>query len=88
MKEDNENSSCIGPSLGLVEAFDYLDGTPGKLKYMDENNNYKVFDNPADLFANKDARLYGTVIYPGTKYRGSDVDIQAGVAVWNDEKQD
>ncbi|WP_455782582.1 RagB/SusD family nutrient uptake outer membrane protein [Phocaeicola coprocola] len=88
LKEDNENSSCIGPSLGLVEAFDYLDGTPGKLKYMDENNNYKVFDNPADLFANKDARLYGTVIYPGTKYRGSDVDIQAGVAVWNDEKQD
>ena len=88
LKEDNENSSCIGPSLGLVEAFDNLDGTPGKLKYMDENNNYKVFDNPADLFANKDARLYGTVIYPGTKYRGSDVDIQAGVAVWNDEKQD
>lgn len=88
LKEDNENSSCIGPSLGLVEAFDYLDGTPGKLKYMDENNNYKVFDNPADLFAKKDARLYGTVIYPGTKYRGSDVDIQAGVAVWNDEKQD
>ena len=88
LKEDNENSSCIGPSLGLVEAFDYLDGTPGKLKYMDENNNYKVFDNPADLFANKDARLYGTVIYLGTKYRGSDVDIQARVAVWNDEKQD
>ena len=54
-------------SLGLVEAFDYLDGTPGKLKYMDENNNYKVFDNPADLFANKDARLYGTVYLSGYK---------------------
>ena len=49
-------------------------------------NDYKVFDNPEDLFANKDARLYGTVIYPGTQFRNSDVDIQAGVAVWNAPK--
>lgn len=85
LKEDNDNSSCVGPSLGLVEAFDYLDGTSGKLNYMN-GNDYKVFDNPEDMFANKDARLYGTVIYPGTQFRGSDVDIQAGVAVWNTQK--
>lgn len=84
LKEDNDNSSCIGPSLGLVEAFDYLDGTAGTLKYIDENGEYIAFENPADLFANKDARLYGTVIYPGTQFKGENVDIQAGVAVWNE----
>jgi len=36
-----------------------------------------------DIFANKDARLYGTVIYPGTSFRGSEVQIQAGVKVWD-----
>jgi hypothetical protein len=36
-----------------------------------------------DVFANKDARLYGTVIYPGTTFRGLEVQIQAGVKVWN-----
>ena len=39
----------------------------------------------AIFFANKDARLYGTIIYPGSKFRNQDVDIQAGVAVWNDK---
>ena len=84
LKEDNENSSCIGPSLGLVEAFDYLDGTPGTLHYKN-GDDYVVYDTPSDIFANKDARLYGTIIYPGSKFRNQDVDIQAGVAVWNDK---
>ena len=83
LREDNDNSSCIGPSLGLVEAFDYLDGISGTLHYKN-GNDYIVYKNPSDIFANKDARLYGTIIYPGTKFRGQDVDIQAGVAVWND----
>ncbi|RYY20609.1 MAG: RagB/SusD family nutrient uptake outer membrane protein, partial [Sphingobacteriaceae bacterium] len=36
-----------------------------------------------DIFANKDARMYGTVIYPGAPFKGTTVDMQAGVAVWN-----
>ena len=84
LREDNDNSSCIGPSLGLVEAFDYLDGTSGTLHYKN-GNDYVVYDTPSDIFANKDARLYGTIVYPGSKFRNQDVDIQAGVAVWNDK---
>lgn len=83
LREDNENSSCIGPSLGLVEAYDYLDGSEGKLKYMN-GNEYITFDSPEQLFEGKDARLYGTVIYSGSKFRNQNVDIQAGVAVWNE----
>jgi hypothetical protein len=83
-REDNLSSSNISPSLNLVECFDYLDGTPGKIKDRDVDGNYIFYNNLSDIFANKDARLYGTLVYPGTTFRGIDVQIQAGVAVWED----
>ena len=43
-----------------------------------------AYDNIEDIFENKDARLYGTVVYPGSQFRSQPVDIQAGVAVWED----
>jgi hypothetical protein len=82
-REDNLSSSNISPSLNLVEAFDYLDGSNGKLKDRDADGNYVVYDKLSDIFANKDARLYGTIVYPGTTFRGLDVQIQAGVALWD-----
>lgn len=84
LTEDNEGSSSISPSLSLVESFDYLDGSKGTLKYKDANGDYIVYDNISDIFANKDGRLYGTVIYPGTTFRGLAVNMQAGVATWGD----
>lgn len=83
MTEDNEASSAISPSLSLVESFNYLDGSKGTLKDKDANGNYITYTNPADIFANKDARLFGTVIYPGTSFKNSPVRMQAGVAVYN-----
>jgi hypothetical protein len=82
-REDNLSSSNISPSLNLVEAFEYLDGTPGKLKDKDGSGNFIVYNKLSDIFANKDARLFGTIVYPGTTFRGLDVQIQAGVAIWN-----
>ncbi|WP_316800790.1 RagB/SusD family nutrient uptake outer membrane protein [Pedobacter frigidisoli] len=83
MTEDNEASSAISPSLSLVESFNYLDGSRGTLKDKDANGNYIAYTNPADIFANKDGRLFGTVIYPGTTFKNNPVRIQAGVAVYN-----
>lgn len=80
--EDNESSSTISPSLSLVESFDYLDGSKGTLHDKTAGGGYVAYQNINDIFANKDARLYGTVIYPGTSFKGRDVSIQAGVAVW------
>ena len=82
--EDNLSSSSITPSLNLVEDYEYLDGTSGELKNRNAGNtDYVYYSSPQDIFANKDARLYGTVIYPGTTFRGLPVQIQAGVKVWN-----
>jgi hypothetical protein len=84
IREDNLASSSMTPSLNLVENFDNLDGTPGILQNKTANNSdYIYYTNLSDIFANKDARLYGTVIYPGTSFKGLSVDIQAGVKVWN-----
>ena len=82
MTEDNESSSTISPSLSLVESFDYLDGSKGTLRDKDASGNYIAYTGIMDIFANKDARLYGTVIYPGTNFKNNPVKIQAGVAVW------
>jgi starch-binding outer membrane protein, SusD/RagB family len=77
-------SSSVTPVLNLVENFDYLDGSDGALKTRTANNSDYIYYNALDdIFKNKDARLYGTVIYPGTKFRDEDVVIQAGVKIWN-----
>jgi hypothetical protein len=36
-----------------------------------------------DMFAGKDPRLFGTVLVPGSTFKGKDIDTQAGVAIWN-----
>ena len=81
-RSDIEGSSMISPSLSLVESFDYLDGSKGTLRDKDANGNYIPYNSIAEIFANKDGRLYGTVVYPGSIFRGQPVDIQAGVAEW------
>jgi len=88
MREDNLSSSAAVPPLNLVEAFEYLDGSEGTLKGVGDGTvagqaNWIFYDELDDIFANKDARLYGTVIYPGTTFKGVDVEIQAGVYEWN-----
>lgn len=90
MREDNLSSSAINPDLGLVEAFDYLDGTAGTLKGVGTGSNtaagqtnWIFYNNPSDIFANKDGRLYGTIVYPGTSFKGVDVEMQAGVYEWS-----
>ncbi|OGX84420.1 RagB/SusD family nutrient uptake outer membrane protein [Hymenobacter coccineus] len=84
IREDNLSSSATTPILNLVEAFEYLDGSSGELKTRNAaGTDYVYYDNLNGPFQNKDARLYGTVIYPGTTFKGQEVQIQAGVKVWN-----
>src|SRR5207244_9058082 len=84
IREDNLGSSAISPTLNLVESFEYLDGSPGVLKTRTPDDaDYIYYDNIQDVFANKDGRLYGTVMLPGTTFKGLPVNLQAGVKVWN-----
>lgn len=86
LTEDNEGSSMLAPSLSLVESFDYLDGSEGTLAYQDINGAYIPYENPADLFANKDGRMAGTIIHAGVAFKDAQVSIQAGTYEWEEER--
>ena len=89
IREDNLSSSNISPALNLVESYEYLDGTSGELKIRTADDaDFIYYDDLTGPFANKDARLYGTVIYPGTTFKGQQVEIQAGVMAWNGSSYD
>ncbi|WPR77253.1 RagB/SusD family nutrient uptake outer membrane protein [Algoriphagus sp. NG3] len=84
-------SSAISPSLNLVEDYEYLDGTEGSLRGTGTGSNtaagqqnWIFYDQPEDIFENKDPRLYGTIIYPGATFAGQPINLQAGVYVWNE----
>ena len=89
-EDGGQGSSNTSPSLNLVESFEYLDGSAGTLKGVGDGSNtaagqaaWTFYTNPQDIFANKDARLYGTVMYPGSSFTGKPLKFQAGVYVWN-----
>lgn len=83
LREDNLNSSSITPSLNLVEAYPYTDGSNGRLRTHDSSGNYIYYENVGDIFQGKDGRMDGTIIVPGESFRGQVVPMQAGVKVWN-----
>ncbi|HCM21444.1 MAG TPA: RagB/SusD family nutrient uptake outer membrane protein, partial [Porphyromonadaceae bacterium] len=73
-----------GPILNLVEDFEYINDRKGEIKIRDEQGNYIFYTNPEDAFANKDPRLWGTVIYPGAIFKGTPVVLQAGQKYFED----
>ncbi len=66
------------PSLNLVQSFEKLDNTFETYKTTQSNGDYIYFTSPKDLFAGRDARLEGTVMVPGSVYKGKQLDIWAG----------
>jgi len=75
--------AAAGPILNLVEAFEYVEDRDGAIKIRDNQGNYVFYDNPLDAFANKDARLGGSVILPNALFKGTPVPLQAGQKVWS-----
>ena len=76
---EEQSGGSINPSLNLVEAFETLDGEYAPLPNKDASGNFIVYDQAEDIFDNRDARLKGTVIIPGSTWKGRPVDIFAGL---------
>jgi SusD family. len=76
--EDLDGGS-LNPSLNLAQSFEKLDNTFAPFDIVDAGNTPKLFADPQTLFANRDARLGGTIILPGTSFKGKKVDIWAGL---------
>lgn len=81
--EEGTNGGRLNPSLNLVQSFEKLDNTFAPLPISDASGNPIYYNNPKDLFAGRDARLGGTVLYPGSSFKGKPVDIWAGYRLGN-----
>lgn len=75
--------AAAGPILNLVEDFEYVNNRNGDIRIRDNQGEYVFYDDPLDAFANKDARLGGSVILPNAVFKGTPVELQAGQKVWN-----
>ena len=82
---EEEEGGAINPSLNLVQSFELLDNTFAPLPTVDADGNPIYYDNQLDIFANRDARLAGTVILPGSSFKSRPVDIWAGVQLADGE---
>lgn len=74
----NGDAGRINPSLNLVQQFELLTNTYAPLATKDAAGNPIYYTNQLDIFAGRDARLAGTVILPGSAFKGQQVDIFAG----------
>lgn len=69
----------IAPTLDMVEEYEYIDGTDGKLNLTDKNGSPIRLQNPYDLFANKDPRLFASIYLPGSPCMGGTMEWIRGV---------
>ncbi|UGU14910.1 RagB/SusD family nutrient uptake outer membrane protein [Sinomicrobium kalidii] len=76
---EEEEGGRINPALNLVQSFETLNGEFEPLPNKDASGNYIAYDGIKDIFENRDARLEGTVIVPGSSFKGQEVDIFAGI---------
>lgn len=67
------------PTLEMIEEYEYVDGSDGALKLTNEDGSQRRFDDPMDLFANKDPRLFASVYLPGSPCKGDIVEWRRGI---------
>lgn len=75
---EEEEGGRINPSLNLVQEFELLDNSFAPIAITDGGGNPIFYTNQTDPFAGRDARLAGTVMLPGTSFKGRTVDIWNG----------
>jgi len=70
--------SNMSPTLDLIEQFEYIDGTSGMLP-MGNPSAPIFYTNPLDIYKNRDPRLLASITVPFSSWRGTVVDVQAGI---------
>lgn len=81
----------MNPTLDLADAYESytdpgksapivttVDGQLGDYNGYDPSKNYRRYDTPNEIFKDKDARLWGTAVLPGTTWKNTPIIIQAG----------
>lgn len=76
--DEGGDAGRLDPSLNLAQSFEKLDNTYAPFATTDGSGNPIFYDNIQDIFDGRDARLAGTILLPGAKFKGQAVDIWAG----------
>lgn len=77
--EESVDGGRLNPTLNLAQSFELLNGTFAPFDIKNPDGTYKRYDHIRDIFKGRDARLAGTVILPGSRFRGDKMDIWAGL---------
>jgi starch-binding outer membrane protein, SusD/RagB family len=83
ISDEGGDAGRLNPSLNLIEAFEKVDGSYAPLATKDGSGNPIYYDNPEDIFKDRDARLAGTALIPNSLFKGKRVDIWAGYQLAN-----
>lgn len=99
LKPSPKAGAEISPTLNLIESYEKISTRSSEsinpyegdiqvetMGTSSSSFNYKIYDNPEDIFEGRDPRLNGTIIHPGSSFRGSPLHFQAGLAVKNGSK--
>lgn len=86
--------SKINPTLNLVEQFETISDGEKPIKTNNSrevienpltdftsNEDYVIYDNAEDIFADRDPRLFGSIITPGSSFRNKELQLWAGLAI-------
>jgi hypothetical protein len=71
-----ESYSNPGHSSPIVTT---VDGNVNDYSGYKESRTYLKFDSPQDIFKDKDARMFGTVITPNSMWKNTQIIIQGGI---------
>src|SRR5699024_702673 len=78
LTEEGAVAGFLNPSLNLVQSFEKLDNTFAPLPNRDSAGELIAYEDKSKIFEGRDARLGGTVILPGSQFKGQNLDIWAG----------
>lgn len=71
----NEYGEKYLPVIETVESFEFADGTPG----INITDTYESAKSISTIFANRDPRLYASIVLPHSELHGQTVIVQDGV---------
>lgn len=93
-RPESKSGAVVNPILNLLDDYEMLDKSIVPFNPYNGMNqaeqltgvssstkDYKIYDNPEDIFAGRDPRLAATIIYPGSSFRGQKMDFCAGLAI-------
>ena len=93
-RTNTSTGAMLNPVLNLVDCYEVvsskstvpLDAYVGdekieKMTDLTSTYSYNIYNTADEIFNGRDPRLKGTVLYPGSYFKGKALDLQAGLAI-------